>query len=232
METIDYLYDLVDQSDVSLLGYTHKNERIKDEFISKLPHMSIGMVDSSSFNFKQIVRDMKINQVLEEGEYFKWIVLDIGDVSQHAQHNNEFGSTKSDISFTKAIQRMVESIRHEMYRIHQEIQKNSLGLDFDDPESHDQSQDIIETPFKLLITTPLYKSSKEFDIMNFTGGSSAIYISDLAFVLKEVDVLDKIRGKKPFLSILKNRYGSGENLDVSLDGLENYKYICDYEYSK
>jgi len=224
METIDYLYDLIDQSDVSLLGYTYKNERIKDEFISKLPHMSIGMVDSSSFNFKQIVRDMKINQVLEEGEYFKWVVLDIGDVTH--------GSTKSDISFSKAIQRMVESIRSEMYRIHQEIQKNSLGLDFDDPESHDQSQDIIETPFKLLITTPLYKSNKEFDIMNFTGGSGPIYASDLAFVLKETGVIGKIKGKKPFISIMKNRYGMGENLDISLDELENYKYICDYEYSK
>ncbi len=47
MESIEYLYDLVDKSDVSVLGYTYKSERIKDEFISRLPHLKIGEVDTS-----------------------------------------------------------------------------------------------------------------------------------------------------------------------------------------
>ena len=48
---IDYLFDLLKQSDISLLGYTFKQERLKDEIISKLPHV-VNHEIYSSFYFK------------------------------------------------------------------------------------------------------------------------------------------------------------------------------------
>ena len=47
MKNINDIYRTLEQSDVSLIGYTSKSERIKDEFISKLPHINVGEINSS-----------------------------------------------------------------------------------------------------------------------------------------------------------------------------------------
>ena len=76
---IDYLFDLLKQSDISLLGYTFKQERLKDEIISKLPHVVIPEIDSS-FSFKSFLRNLKLESILETGESVKnpeYIVLDL-----------------------------------------------------------------------------------------------------------------------------------------------------------
>ena len=79
---IDYLFDLLKQSDISLLGYTFKQERLKDEIISKLPHVVIPEIDSS-FSFKSFLRDLKIDSILETGYSVRnpeYIVLDLNDI--------------------------------------------------------------------------------------------------------------------------------------------------------
>ena len=65
METLDYLYDLISENEVTLIGYRFSDERIKDEIISNLGRTKT--IDlSSSFSMKSIIRDMKIGQVLND----------------------------------------------------------------------------------------------------------------------------------------------------------------------
>ena len=53
------LLNLIKESDFTLVGYTFKSERIKDEFISNFSYIEIEEIDSS-FSFKQFIRDYKI----------------------------------------------------------------------------------------------------------------------------------------------------------------------------
>jgi hypothetical protein len=71
-------------------------------------------------------------------------------------------------------------------------------------------------PYKILILTTLYNSGKNIDdsdIMNFSGGSHPIYMSDLALVMKENSI-----------KVVKNRFGD-TNIDISYNKLKyNYEH--------
>ena len=43
----EYLFELINQSKITLLGYTFKEERIKDEIISKVSHYELPEINSS-----------------------------------------------------------------------------------------------------------------------------------------------------------------------------------------
>jgi hypothetical protein len=82
MKDIDYLFDLLKKSDFSLLGYRFKQERIKDEIISKLPHRVVPEIDSS-FSFKSFLRNLKLQSILETGDTVnnpEYIVLDLNNI--------------------------------------------------------------------------------------------------------------------------------------------------------
>jgi hypothetical protein len=64
MKTLNDLFDLVKQSDVTLIGYTFRDERIKDELISNFNYIDVGQIDSS-FSLKSFLRDLKLNSILE-----------------------------------------------------------------------------------------------------------------------------------------------------------------------
>lgn len=57
------LFSLIKQSDVTLIGYTFKDERIKDELISNFNYVEIEEIDSS-FCFNSFLRDLKLESVL------------------------------------------------------------------------------------------------------------------------------------------------------------------------
>ena len=79
MENIDYLYNLISKNETTLIGYRFSDERIKDEIISNIGRTKT--IDlSSSFSMKSIIRDMKIDQVLNEKEEFEYLLLDINDI--------------------------------------------------------------------------------------------------------------------------------------------------------
>jgi hypothetical protein len=63
MEPTEYLFELINQSNISLLGYTFKEERIKDEIISKVSHIELPEINSS-FSMLSYIRDSKIDSVL------------------------------------------------------------------------------------------------------------------------------------------------------------------------
>ena len=210
MTDINYIYETIGKSDITLIGYTFKVERIKDEFISKLPCVKLGEIDSS-FSIKSYLRDIKLNQILDEGEYFKWLVLDISDII--------IDSNDISLDRVKVIKRIVEQIRENMYKSYP---VSDMGSDFDDPESHQEIK--FETPYKLIITSPLYKSPSSINpsdlVNNFKGGTNTMYMADFAFTINE----PKLFGE-PSIRIVKNRHGIDNN-EVSLDNLTNYKYIC------
>ena len=143
MKNINDIYRTLEQSDVSLIGYTSKSERIKDEFISKLPHINVGEINSS-FSIRQFVRDYKIGQILDDSSSYKefnWIVVDINDIEVDNSDLNTFN-------------RIIERLRSELFEFQIE-KEDELGLDFDDFER-----------FKLLITSPMYRSNEKLDMIS------------------------------------------------------------------
>ena len=153
---IDYLFDLLKQSDISLLGYTFKQERLKDEIISKLPHVVIPEIDSS-FSFKSFLRDLKIDLILETGYSVRnpeYIVLDLNDIRYKS----------SSVLFDKQyqIKRTVEKIREDIY-------------------SGTPSYKLLMLTSLYKSGT----NTDNFDITNFMSGSGPIYMSDLSLVMQE-----------------------------------------------
>lgn len=66
MKDIKDLFDLVKQSEMTLIGYTFKDERVKDELVSNFNYIEIEKIDSS-FSFKRFIRDVKLN--CKDGDY-------------------------------------------------------------------------------------------------------------------------------------------------------------------
>jgi len=161
MKDINYLYDLLKKSDISLLGYRFKQERLKDEIISKLPHMVVPEIDSS-FSFKSFLRDLKLKSILETEsvENLEYLVLDLNEIRSKS---DDLGGRQRQIG------NIIQNIRQDLYS--------------------NFSSGYPQTPtYKLLMLTPLYSSGKNVDdvnITNFSGGSKPIYMSDVAIVMGE-----------------------------------------------
>jgi hypothetical protein len=163
MKGIEYFFELIQKSDISLLGYRFKQERLKDEIISKLPHLVVPEIDSS-FSFKSFLRDLKIKSILETGDTVnnpEYLVLDLNDIRFNS---DDLGGRQNQIG------NILNKIREDMYS------NFSSGY----PQT---------PPYKLLILTSLYSSGlKNVDddsITNFKGGSKPIYMSDVAIVMQE-----------------------------------------------
>lgn len=75
------LYELISRSDLTLIGYTHTDEIIKDALLSKINAINVGRV-KASFNIKQHLRDIKIDEVLSDRPLSlgKLIHIDLNDV--------------------------------------------------------------------------------------------------------------------------------------------------------
>jgi hypothetical protein len=166
MKGIEYFFELIQKSDISLLGYRFKQERLKDEIISKLPHLVVPEIDSS-FSFKSFLRDLKIKSILETGDTVnnpEYLVLDLNDIRFNS---DDLGGRQNQIG------NILNKIREDMYS------NFSSGY----PQT---------PPYKLLILTSLYSSGlKNVDddsITNFKGGSKPIYMSDVAIVMQEESI--------------------------------------------
>ena len=167
MEDINYFFNILEKSDISLLGYTFKNERVKDEIISKIPHVEIKEIDSS-FSFKNYLRDEKLKYLFEGSDMSdikvpKWFVLDINNIT-----------SKLLINKVKLIKEVLNNIRRYMY-------SDTYG---------------IEDPFyKLLITCTLQKTTSDFGIHSFIGGNTPIYISDFVCAINDNNNLNVLKNR-------------------------------------
>jgi hypothetical protein len=166
MNSVEDLFDLVKQSDVTLIGYNFQDEKIKDEFISNFNYIDVGEIDSS-FSFKSFLRDLKLQSILETGEVVKkpdYILLDIGNIPFK---NNDVLYSRS-----KFVRSFVEDFRSQIYT--------------------DCSVFPAKPQIKIILTTSLNRSvmnSDGNDIKNFSGGNSTLYVSDLVFTISD----DKIK---------------------------------------
>ena len=167
MEDINYFFNILEKSDISLLGYSFKNERVKDEIISKIPHVEIKEIDSS-FSFKNYLRDEKLKYLFEGSDMSdikvpKWFVLDINNIT-----------SKLLIKKVKLIKEVLNNIRRYMY-------SDTYG---------------IEDPFyKLLITCTLQKTTSDFGIHSFIGGNTPIYISDFVCAINDNNNLNVLKNR-------------------------------------
>ena len=162
MKNIEYFFELIQKSDISLLGYRFKQERLKDEIISKLPHLVVPEIDSS-FSFKSFLRDLKLQSILETGNTVnnpEYLVLDLNEIRFKS---DDLGGRQNQIG------NIINKIIEDLY-------SNYSGVYPQTP------------PYKLLMLTSLYSSGKNVDdasITNFKGGSKPIYVSDVAIVMEE-----------------------------------------------
>lgn len=157
------LLDLVKESDFTLIGYTFRDERIKDEFISNFSFIEIDEINSS-FSFKSFLRDLKLKSILETGESVKnpeYILLDLSNI--RIEEKDSLGGRQ------KVIRKIIEKIREDVYR--------------------DYSSEFPAKPqYKVIFTCSLYNSgtnSNDNEISNFSGGSEPIFTSDLVLSIKD-----------------------------------------------
>ena len=157
MKSIEYFFELIQQSNVSLLGYRFKQERLKDEIISKLPHLVVPEIDSS-FSFKSFLRDLKLKSILETGDTVnnpEYLVLDLNDIRFES---DDLGGRQNQIA------NILNKIREDMYS-GPELPYKLLIL-------------------TSLYSSGL-KNVDDASITNFKGGSQPIYMSDVAIVMQE-----------------------------------------------
>jgi hypothetical protein len=171
---IDTFYNLLNESTISLLGYTFKEERLKDELVSKIPHYKVSEIDSS-FNLKSFVRDLKIKSILEDKylNEIKYIVLDINELRNSIRLNK---TRIDDISSSSELGGLINKVGFQFY----------------------------ETGYKLLLTSPLNRSiSNNKDIFNFIGGNKSIYMSDVVFTIEsdKINILKNRHSEEKQISI-------------------------------
>jgi hypothetical protein len=180
MENIDYLYDLISKTETTLIGYRFSDERIKDEIISNLGGTK--KIDlSSSFSVKSILRDMKIDQVLNEEEKIDYLLLDINDIRNSYIEQRKF--TNEDIN-------RAGIIKNTIYDIRDCLRDSRNGKDIND--------------IKLILTCPLQSNGLNRDnnmIDAFMGGSTPLYYSDLVVVISQ-------QSDNKVIQVIKNRESS------------------------
>ena len=133
MKSIEYLYDLVGQSNFTTIGYTHQDEKLKDEFISKLPCIRYKEIDSS-FSFdgsiKQKIRDIRLDYLLNDtpdiGLKFEYLILDYEDLPSQPEVD------KHEISRSIQLSSILEKLRGQ----------------------------VKESDVKIIFTSPTYNSSQ------------------------------------------------------------------------
>lgn len=109
--SIEQIFDFMNGSNLTIVGYKFQDERIKDEFISKLPHIEIFEFDSSfsvMSSLKQKVRENKIDFVLEGGSIsnVKFIVVDLSNFKRHKDLSN--------MVISRSISEFIEKMRKEV----------------------------------------------------------------------------------------------------------------------
>jgi len=157
MEPINKIFEYLKESNLTMIGYKYQDERIKDELISKLPHIEIFEFDSSfsvMAALTRTIRDKKIDSVLDGGEDFsnaEFIVVDLGN----------FSIPKSEDAFVRSrnISEFIGQMRKE----------------------------VLETKYSLIILSPVnstMESALGNDIPSFSGGNRSIYMADMVYVIE------------------------------------------------
>ena len=156
MKPINKIFEYLKESNLTMIGYKYQDERIKDELISKLPHIEIFEFDSSfsvMVALKQTIREKKIDSVLD-GEDFsnaEFIVVDLGN----------FSMSKSEDSFVRS-----RNISEFIGQMRKEVLDTKYSL-------------IILSPVNSIMESALGN-----DIPSFSGGNRSVYMADMVYVIE------------------------------------------------
>jgi hypothetical protein len=156
MKNIEYFFELIQKSNISLLGYRFKQERLKDEIISKLPHLVVPEINSS-FSFKSFLRDLKLQSILETSDTVnnpEYLVLDLNNIKFDTK---DLGSRQTQIK------NIINKVREDMFH----------------PETIHYKLLILTSLYSS------GKNVDDASITNFSGGSQPIFMSDVAIVMQE-----------------------------------------------
>ena len=156
MKPINKIFEYLKESNLTMIGYKYQDERIKDELISKLPHIEIFEFDSSfsvMSALKRTIRDKKIGSVLDGEEFSNtnFLVVDLGNFSMH----------KSEDTFGRS-----RHISEFIGQMRKEVMETKYSL-------------IILSPVNSTMGSTLGKS-----IPSFSGGDRSIYMADMAYVIE------------------------------------------------
>jgi hypothetical protein len=113
MQNIEHLYELMSQSRITTIGFTWKYEGLKDDIISQLNYIDCGEIDTSTFSLKSLVRDIKINSLLDGEKKPEYILIDLMNL-------------KFDISKNSHASTIQNLLIHELFNINGENQKIKL----------------------------------------------------------------------------------------------------------
>lgn len=156
MKPINKIFEYLKESNLTMIGYKYQDERIKDELISKLPHIEIFEFDSSfsvMSALNRTIREKKIDSVLD-GECFSnvdFIVVDLGN----------FSIPKSEDAFGRS-----RHISEFIGQMRKEVLETKYSL-------------IILSPVNSTMESALGN-----DIPSFSGGNRSIYMADMAYVIE------------------------------------------------
>lgn len=156
MNPINKIFEYLKESNLTMIGYKYQDERIKDELISKLPHIEIFEFDSSfsvMSALKRTIREKKIGSVLD-GEDFSnanFLVVDLGN----------FSMSKSESAFERS-----RHISEFVGQMRKEVLETKYSL-------------IILSPVNSTMESALGN-----DIPSFSGGNRSIYMADMAYVIE------------------------------------------------
>ena len=156
MKPINKIFEYLKESNLTMIGYKYQDERIKDELISKLPHIEIFEFDSSfsvMATLKQTIREKKIDSVLD-GEDFsnaEFIVVDLGN----------FSIPKSEDAFVRS-----RNISEFIGQMRKEVLETKYSL-------------IILSPVNSTMESALGN-----DIPSFSGGNRSVYMADMVYLIE------------------------------------------------
>jgi hypothetical protein len=156
MNPINKIFEYLKESNLTMIGYKYQDERIKDELISKLPHIEIFEFDSSfsvMSALKRTIREKKIDSVLD-GEDFSnanFLVVDLGN----------FSMSKSESAFERS-----RHISEFVGQMRKEVLETKYSL-------------IILSPVNSTMGSALGN-----DIPSFSGGNRSVYMADMAYVIE------------------------------------------------
>jgi len=156
MNPINKIFEYLKESNLTMIGYKYQDERIKDELISKLPHIEIFEFDSSfsvMSALKRTIREKKIDSVLDDEEFSNtnFLVVDLGN----------FSIPKSEDAFGRS-----RHISEFIGQMRKEVLETKYSL-------------IILSPVNSTMGSAL-----DNDIPSFSGGNRSIYMADMAYVIE------------------------------------------------
>jgi hypothetical protein len=183
MNKIQDLLDYIKRSNVIMINYNFKNERIKDKLISNLNYIDVSSNIDLQFSYKSFIRSRKIDSIFDDVEftYPEYLLLD----------TNQSGLSKDDKN------ELLENIRSEIIRSNgiKLIITNVTNLEFDSSAS---GVDLLLS-YISISGTSFYKSMLVCDI------ALILYDNNIKTIKNRFGPNGNIYSSEDLLSYLKSR---------------------------